>query len=669
MNAATRASGPRQGSGGKTLKSSFPLLAIGLTREAESFVSRVLTVVGDVLPLIVVPEPAHATSLPSPIAGVIVGADPTGRFPTSNVRYFLERDPGAPVIALIPEAIPLKLEDTDPLIPIVQVPLSERGADLLRRALVLAKDRAGLLARLGRVESMIERRSEWFSALTLATRVAVWDWDLAEVSIWRSEGFETLFGYPAGEVEQTIGWWSERVHPEDRERVVQKMRAPLSPEDDHLHQSYRFRRRNGSYVGVLDRAVVLRGDDGSVRLIGTVREAGSIPNALDGERATKATAESTAAEEAVERLHSIEQVTDTTLVQLTLEHMLTELLGRLRAVLGADAALAHLLTEDGTTLMRRAWIGVGGVPPKPVIPIPVGAGISGRIAASGKPMIVPDIHSGPIRPVGPIAEFTSLLGAPLIVEGKTIGVLSVLTRKRREFTQSDRSLIQIVADRVAFVVDHANLNHRLRTEHRHLEALSHRLVKLQEEERRGIARELHDGSGQILTALKLGLEAEHPDRDRLLPLLGELSDQLGGISMNLRPPMLDDLGLVPALRWHVRRFSSETRIDVQLHSTGLDGRLRTELELAGFRIVQEALTNVVRHARTDKAVLELTQEHGVLRIRVADSGAGFDPDAVPPGVGSGLIGMRERASLLGGSLSIQSSPGSGTEVIAELPIA
>jgi len=672
MNPATSVPGPGQTpqvSGSNTPEGSFPLLAIGLTQESESFLRRVLTLERAVPPLILVNEPSQAASFAEPVAAGIVEADSTGGFPISYVLYLSQLDPGAPVIALVREGVPPNLTETDPLLPIVPIPLSESGAELLRRALILAKARAELLARLTTVEIATERRSERFHALTLATRVAVWDWNLDEGRIWRSEGFESLFGYAPNEVEETLQWWSERVHPEDRERVLPRMETPLLGDEDQRHMSYRFRAKDGSYVHVLDSAAVLRGDhERPVRVIGTIREAtGPTHGNRGGRAATRAYRESVTAQEAMKRLSSIEQVTDVTLAKLNLEDMLTELLDRLRAVLDADAALAHLVTEDGTTLMRRAWIGVGGDPPKPVIPIPVGAGFSGRIAASGKPMIVPDIHSGSIRHVGPIAEFTSLLGVPLIVEGKTIGVLSVLTRKSHEFTESDQSLIQIVADRVAFVVDRANLDHRLRTEHRHLEALSHRLVKLQEEERRGIARELHDGAGQILMSLRLALEAEPLDRSRIESLFQELYDQLGEISMNLRPPMLDNLGLLPALRWHVRRFSSQTGVETQLHSERVNDRLPAEVELAAFRIVQEALTNVARHSHTDSAAVALIQENGVLRIRVSDSGSGFDQDGVSPG--GGLIGMRERAALLGGSLSIQSSPANGTEIIAELPVA
>ena len=196
-----------------------------------------------------------------------------------------------------------------------------------------------------------------------------------------------------------------------------------------------------------------------------------------------------------------------------------------------------------------------------------------------------------------------------------------------------------------------------------------RLVEIQEEERRDVARELHDSAGQIVTALRLALDSKQLDRDRFEGLLRELSDQLGDISMNLRPPMLDDLGLLPALRWHVKRFASQTKVDALLRAEGVENRHRAELELTAFRIVQEALTNVARHGGTDSATVDLTQREGVLLIRVSDTGSGFDPDAIGPGMGSGLIGMRERATLLGGTLSIESSPGNGTTINAELPIA
>ena len=644
---------------------SFPLLAIGLRPESEAFLRRALPANRTITNLILVPEPTHADSVPTPLAAAVVDSDSTGGPHAAHVAYIGKRHPGAPIIALVQGPMPPKLEEVDPALPVVPIPVSESGIDLLRRAIALAEGRASLLARLRSVEMATERRVERFQALTMATRVAVWDWDLVAGRIWRSEGFEILFGYPQEEIGDTPAWWAERIHPEDREWALRRIEAPLAGDDDQVHMSYRFQTRDGIYVRVLDSGVVLRGDhERPVRMLGTMREVTDL--ATNGHAAERAERATQAAELALERLSAIERVTDAALAHLALEELLQELLTRLRGVLRADAALAHLLTEDGTALRRRAWIGLDGGPPRAVL-VPLGSGLTGRIAETGKPMVVPDLQTSDIRPSALLAEFTSFLGAPLIVEGKTIGVLSVLTRKPRAFTQNEQALLQIVADRVASAVDRASLGERVRGEHRRLEALSHRLVRLQEEERRQIARDLHDGAGQLLMALRLSIDQADPDRDRSAAILRELSDQLRDISMNLRPPMLDDLGLLPALRWHLERFKSQTGITVQLDHKGLDRRFRPELQIAAFRIVQEALTNVARHAQVEAASVAVTLRQGMLHVEVTDRGTGFDPEAVAPGVSAGLIGMRERASLLGGTLSVQSSPGGGTTISTELP--
>lgn len=647
---------------------SFPLLAIGLRPESEAFLRRALPPGRTIPNLILVSEPTLADSVPSPLAAAVVDTDSTGGPHAAHVAYIGERDPGAPIIALVQGSTPARLEQTDPSLPVVPIPVSESGIGLLRRAIALAEGRASLLARLRAVERSTERRIERFQALTMATRVAVWDWDLVEGRIWRSEGFEVLFGYPPEEIQDTPSWWADRVHPDDREWALKRMEAPLAGDDNQVHMSYRFKTRDGSYVRVLDSGIVLHGGhERPIRMLGTMRELTDlITNGSAAERAESAGAGPSAAELALERLSAIERVTDAALAHLSLEDLLQELLTRLRGVLGADAALAHLLTEDGAALQRRAWIGLGGGAPR-AVQVPFGSGLTGRIAESGKPMIVPDLRTSKIRPSPLLAQFTSFLGAPLIVEGKTIGVLSVLTREHRVFTPNEQALMQIVADRVASAVDRASLAERVRVEHRRLEALSHRLVRLQEDERRQIARDLHDGAGQLLMALQLSLDQVRPDRDRSAAILRELSDQLRGISMNLRPPMLDDLGLLPALRWHLERFGSQTGITVRLDHQGLHRRFQPEYEIAAFRIVQEALTNVARHARTNAASVEVVHRHGVLHAYITDRGSGFDPEAVLPGVAAGLIGMRERASLLGGTLSVQSSAGGGTKIAAELP--
>ena len=204
---------------------------------------------------------------------------------------------------------------------------------------------------------------------------------------------------------------------------------------------------------------------------------------------------------------------------------------------------------------------------------------------------------------------------------------------------------------------------------RRLRALSRRLVDLQEAERRHLARELHDDVGQSLTGLKLMLETD--SRGACKGALAAVNDVLGrvrDISMGLRPPMLDDLGLVPALLWLFERFSSQAQLRVDFQHAGVSRRFSGGIEIAVFRIVQESLTNVARHAGVSEVAVRLWKGAERLGVRVEDRGRGFDPDAALMGASIGLAGMRERAESLGGQLTVESAPGSGARLSVELPL-
>jgi signal transduction histidine kinase len=209
---------------------------------------------------------------------------------------------------------------------------------------------------------------------------------------------------------------------------------------------------------------------------------------------------------------------------------------------------------------------------------------------------------------------------------------------------------------------------QLRESHERLEALSRRLVDLQETERRALARELHDEVGQILAGLKLQLDGA-PTRlpDEVHSLLGQLSSRVRDLSMDLRPPMLDETGLLPTLLWHFERYRAQTGIRVDFRSSAPVGRLPLQVETAAYRIVQEALTNVARHAGVQEASVSLDAHPDCIVLRVEDRGVGFRPDTAWTGASSGLTGMRDRARLAGGRFTVDSAPGGGTRLTAELP--
>ena len=211
-----------------------------------------------------------------------------------------------------------------------------------------------------------------------------------------------------------------------------------------------------------------------------------------------------------------------------------------------------------------------------------------------------------------------------------------------------------------------------------LKILSRRLMEVQEAERRNIARELHDEISQVLTGLKLSLEmCSRTAGDNLGASLGqaqtlvnELMARARKLSLDLRPGMLDDLGLLPTLLWHIEHYTAQTRVQVTFKNSGLEGRrFAPEVETAAYRIAQEALTNIARHAGVTEATLRVWTEAHTLTIQVEDSGSGFDPEAAMAGNDtSGLAGMRERATLLGGQLTVESRSGAGTRLTAELVI-
>ena len=208
-----------------------------------------------------------------------------------------------------------------------------------------------------------------------------------------------------------------------------------------------------------------------------------------------------------------------------------------------------------------------------------------------------------------------------------------------------------------------------------LQSLSNRLLQVQENERRALAQELHDQIGQLLTGLRFQLEAARdaapsPPLGEALTVTADLLRSVRELTLQLRPRMLDDLGLAPALEWQTKLFRSQTGIAVELDLALPARRLSSELETTVFRMVQEALTNVARHSGATAAVVTVTADDRALQVEVADRGRGFDATAALIRRDSlGLAGLIERVHLAGGEFEIVSQPGQGTRLHAEFSLA
>ena len=367
------------------------------------------------------------------------------------------------------------------------------------------------------------------------------------------------------------------------------------------------------------------------------------------------------------QLESLNEVADALVTETDLDRLLELIANRLRELL--DARLVTVLLPAGADQLRFAAVaGEGGVELAGTSVSRAGSK-SGRVLDRGQSERVDSVLDDPDVD----QEATRLLGArsglwvPLRVRGRSIGILAAHDKLGADvrFSDTDLRLAETFASRAAVAVD---LSERLARD-----ALR-RIVEAQEAERRRLARELHDETGQALTSILLGLKAleEKLAADDSRAAVGGLRDlvvstlqDVRRLAVELRPTALDDFGLVAALERLTQSFAEQSKIPVDFQSTLPPERLPEEVETALYRIVQESLTNVIKHAHATRVSVLLTRKKGSVAAVVEDDGRGFDPAAVPDG-GFGLVGMRERVAALGGRLELESG-GRGTTVAAEVP--
>ncbi|MFH7243462.1 MAG: PAS domain S-box protein [Spirulina sp.] len=276
----------------------------------------------------------------------------------------------------------------------------------------------------------------------------------------------------------------------------------------------------------------------------------------------------------------------------------------------------------------------------------------------------------------------SVLTVPLRVDNRVIGEITLSDPQVAYFQADHEAMAQETANHLAIALQNACLFEQVQADRQRLQELSTQLLDAQESERRWLAQELHDEVGQALTAVKLNLQRLQrlmaSDSDSAQAILEDglhLADgalqQVRNLSLDLRPSLLDDLGLVPALRWYVSRHADRTGLAETLICDLQMPPLPAATETACFRIVQEALTNIARHAQARQATVRLARSDQYLRLTIQDDGVGFDSQAAnhrQGGTSLGLLGMAERAQHIGGQLSITARPGQGTTVELQAPL-
>jgi PAS domain S-box-containing protein len=517
-----------------------------------------------------------------------------------------------------------------------------------------------------------------------------------------------------------------------------------------------------------------------------------------------------ALEAAAHQVRSVQHVTDTALTHLRLDDLLPELLGRVREALAADTVVILLLNEEGTELAVRAAHGLEEEV-KLNMRIPFGRGIAGTIAARGVTMVIDDVSAAEVvSPVLRAKGLRTLLGTPLVLDHRGIGVVHVGSLSPRRFTPDDARLLELVADRIATAIGRARLfgaeqharhdaetaerrfrllvdgvrdyafymldrggrveswnagaerlagytaqevvgrhvslfhdpdetrqggrmrileraaaegravdegwsrrkdgsrfwaevlvtalrnregllvgysvvTHDVTERRRHAEVrarLLEQVITAREEEQRRLARELHDETGQSLTSLLVGLRtlegapslaATHEQVAELRRVTARTLDEVHRLARGLRPAVLDELGLVPAVEQLAMDYAQARGVAVDVSAVGFGPqRLPPVVEATVYRVVQEALTNTAKHAGARTASVVLQRQREVVQAIVADDGCGFDVEATLQAPAAwarlGLHGMRERAALLGGTVTIESTPGEGTTIYVRVPV-
>lgn len=372
-------------------------------------------------------------------------------------------------------------------------------------------------------------------------------------------------------------------------------------------------------------------------------------------------------------------VLDAELSARNLKALLVRVLEIVTHTFGATLGAALLKDGDQQLLHLQAQVGFDEGADDPALAVAMGEGFAGKIAESGEPAILRDDLSMPDGAVaGKIqGSAQAFWGAPLKTGEAVIGVLLIGFPRAYEWLATDRELLKAIADRSALAIDRARMTDALREREVLIAELSGHLLRVQEEERKRISRELHDETGQALMVIRLylgmleGSVGTRSARAKIRETLEVVDRTIEGIRRiigRLTPLVLQELGLIAAVRKEAKDLAKSTGVKARVTVSPDFARLPSALETAIYRVVQEALHNVAKHANATTVNIEMSRDRNGVRLVIHDDGIGI---AVRPNPGRqtfGLAGMHERISTIGGKLRVTSSRGKGTRIEVNAPI-
>jgi signal transduction histidine kinase/PAS domain-containing protein len=496
-------------------------------------------------------------------------------------------------------------------------------------------------------------------------RTGSWEWNIASGDVRSSEQNHRLFFGDEKGRGSTIEDYVQAFHPDDRDVAVSR-HPPFPGGKPTGDFEFRVILPNGRVRWIYSRAQSVSDADGK-----PVRAFGTNTDVTEHREATQELARRTERQAAVARLSMSALVTD------SLQALFDEAVGVIAKTVEVGVCAVMEALPHGTALVVRATHG---------------ALTSRQLAAANEPAFLDwyATRHGATVLVGAVADDARLtqcerlladersgaIAVPIHGKDRPFGVLVVYTSAARAFSHDEVSFVLSMANVLATSIEQRRTARELDEKTDRLRSLSRRLLDAQEAERRAVARELHDDFGAMLTTIKINLQRKDwsaPDtRLESLALVDKAIQQVRDLALDLRPAILDDLGLGEALRWYAGREAHRAGFEVRLDLDEVNGHLPARVATACFRLVQEALTNVVRHADARRVEIALRVSSDALRVEVRDDGKGFDVaaarHAAARGESQGLVNMQERAELAGGELSIDSASGRGTFVRAVLAI-
>jgi signal transduction histidine kinase len=307
--------------------------------------------------------------------------------------------------------------------------------------------------------------------------------------------------------------------------------------------------------------------------------------------------------------------------------------------------------------------------------------LAARVVRSGRSLRIPDTATWPrplLQELMHAVDVRALLMVPLRGARGAIGVLAVSSATPREFSAHDRRILTQLGQQASIAIQNARLFAAVRNHRQLLRRLSSQQFSTLEDERKRIAHELHDEMGPTLSAILINLQLlkDEGRAGGTLPtavveterLLTGLIDKIRELAYGLHPPMLENVGLAESVQWMIDTYFSGGRLTIDYRFSGTLEHLNGDLALALYRIAQEALTNVVKHAQARRARVRLRSSNSLIALHVRDDGRGFDTGRMERKAGFGLASMRERTEQLRGRMALRSAPGKGCRLTVSFPV-